>query len=75
MQLDPLSEESDDGLIGNERDIAKDTAREKLADKRPDPLLHESAAILTDTINLLEKDQILSAQVLLQSTTPGHWAN
>ncbi|HHW4676452.1 carboxy terminal-processing peptidase [Xylella fastidiosa] len=75
LQLDPLSEESDDGLIGNERDIAKDTAREKLADKRPDPLLHESAAILTDTINLLEKDQILSAQVLLQSTTPGHWAN
>ncbi|AXI83510.1 tail-specific protease [Xylella taiwanensis] len=75
LQLDPLSEDNDDGLIGNERDIAKDTAREKLADKRPDPLLHESAAILADTINLLENDQLLSAQVLLQSTAPGHWAN
>ncbi|HHW4678847.1 MAG TPA: carboxy terminal-processing peptidase [Xylella sp.] len=75
LQMDPLSEDTDDGLIGNERDIAKDTVREKLADKRPDPLLHESAAILSDTINLLEKDKLLPAQVLLQSTSPGHWAN
>ena len=39
---------ADDGLQASERDIAKDAAREKLAEKRPDPLLRESAAILAD---------------------------
>ena len=76
LPLDPLADDgSDDGLTGNERDIAKDAAREKLADKRPDPLLHESAAILSDAIDLLEHDRPLSAQVLPQSTAPGHWAD
>ncbi|GHH57138.1 MULTISPECIES: carboxy terminal-processing peptidase [Gammaproteobacteria] len=75
LPLDPLADDSDDGLTGNERDIAKDTAREKLADKRPDPLLHESAAILADAVNLLEQDRPLSAQVLPQSTAPGRWAD
>ncbi len=75
MPLDPLADDTDDGLTGNERDVVKDTAREKLADKRPDPLLHESAAILSDAINLLDKDHPLSAEVLPQSTAPGRWAD
>ncbi|HEY0335265.1 MAG TPA: carboxy terminal-processing peptidase [Stenotrophomonas sp.] len=75
LPLDPLAEDSDDGLTGNERDIAKDTAREKAAEKRPDPLLNESASILADAVNLLEDDRPLSAQVLPQSTAPGRWAD
>ncbi|HEY9254244.1 MAG TPA: carboxy terminal-processing peptidase [Stenotrophomonas sp.] len=75
MPLDPLAEDADDGLTGNERDIVKDTAREKAAEKRPDPLLHESAAILADALNLLEQDRPLSAQVLPQSSAPGRWAD
>ncbi|MBN6152727.1 carboxy terminal-processing peptidase [Xanthomonas sp. AmX2] len=76
LPLDPLADDSsDDGLTGNERDIVKDAAREKLVDKRPDPLLRESAAILADALNLLEKDRPLSAQVLPQSTGPGRWAD
>ena len=76
LPLDPLAEDSaDDGLTGNERDIIKDAEREKAAEKRPDPLLKESASILSDAVNLLEKDQPLSAQVLPQSTGPGRWAD
>ena len=46
LALDPLADDSsDDGLTGNERDIVKDAAREKAAEKRPDPLLRESASI------------------------------
>ena len=48
--------------------------REKAAEKRPDPLLKESASILADAVNLLEKDRPLSAQVLPQSSAPGLWA-
>ncbi|OZI86699.1 tail-specific protease, partial [Pseudomonas avellanae] len=75
LPLDPLAEDSDDGLTGNERDIVKDTAREKAAEKRPDPLLHESAAILADALGLLSQDKPLSAQVLPKSTSPGRWAD
>ena len=75
LALDTLAEDSDDGLTGNERDIVKDAAREKAAEKRPDPLLRESAAILADAVNLLEADRPLSAQVLPQSTGVGRWAD
>ncbi|WP_141059426.1 carboxy terminal-processing peptidase [Stenotrophomonas rhizophila] len=76
LDLDPLADDSnDDGLTGNERDIVKDAAREKAAEKRPDPLLRESAAILADAVNLLETDRPLSAQVLPQSTGVGRWAD
>ncbi|WP_313246372.1 carboxy terminal-processing peptidase [Stenotrophomonas rhizophila] len=76
LDLDPLADDSnDDGLTGNERDIVKDAAREKAAEKRPDPLLRESAAILADAVNLLEADRPLSAQVLPQSTGVGRWAD
>ncbi|MEZ0469115.1 carboxy terminal-processing peptidase [Luteimonas salinilitoris] len=75
LPLDPLAEDgSDDGLQANERDIALDTAREKAAEERPDPLLQESAAILADAMRLLDSNQQLSAQVLPESTQPGSWA-
>ncbi|QSX78742.1 carboxy terminal-processing peptidase [Agrilutibacter solisilvae] len=76
LAIDPLADESsDDGLAAGERDIAKDAAREKLAEQRPDPLLRESAAILADAVRLLNADRTLSAQVLPQAATPGHWAD
>ncbi|WP_046657992.1 carboxy terminal-processing peptidase [Lysobacter capsici] len=76
LDLDPLGDDSnDDGLAASERDIAKDAAREKLAEKRPDPLLRESAAILADAVRLLNADRKLSAQVLPTATAPGHWAD
>ena len=75
LALDPLAEDlADDGLGASERDIVKDAQREKLADKRPDPLLRESAAILSDAIGLLGQDRKLSAQVLPDSPGPGRWA-
>ena len=42
LPLDPLADTRDDGLQASERDIAEDAAREKAAEKRPDPLLRES---------------------------------
>lgn len=76
LALDPLADDAnDDGLSGNERDIVKDAAREKLAEKRPDPLLRESATILADAVRLLNNDRQLSAQVLPTATRPGHWAD
>lgn len=73
LDLDPLSEDTDDGLTAGERDIAKDAAREKAAEKRPDPLLRESAAILADAVQVLGGDQRLSAQVLPESKVSGRW--
>lgn len=76
LPLDPLGDDlADDGLGASERDIIKDAAREKLADKRPDPLLRESASILSDAIDALGEDRQLSVQVLPESTAPGHWAD
>jgi carboxyl-terminal processing protease len=76
LALDPLADDlSDDGLGASERDVVKDAAREKLVDKRPDPLLRESAAILGDAIEVLDQDRKLSAQVLPESTGPGRWAD
>ena len=75
LDLDPLGDESDDGLTGNERDVVADAAREKAAEKRPDPLLRESAAILADAIGLLGQDPGLSAQVLPRSTASGRWSH
>jgi carboxyl-terminal processing protease len=75
MDADPLADDAaDDGLQVGERDIIAETAREKAAEKRPDPLLRESAAILADATNLLVQDQELTAQVLPESKLPTHWA-
>ncbi|MGY1408485.1 carboxy terminal-processing peptidase [Luteimonas sp. A611] len=74
LALDPLAESSnDDGLQAGERNVAEDAAREKAAEKRPDPLLNESAAILSDAVRLLDQDRPLAAQVLPESTGPGRW--
>lgn len=74
LALDPLADAStDDGLQASERNVAEDAAREKAAEKRPDPLLHESAAILADAVRLLDQDRRLSAQVLPESSAPGRW--
>ncbi|HRN61712.1 MAG TPA: carboxy terminal-processing peptidase [Luteimonas sp.] len=74
LPLDPLADSSsDDGLQSNERNVAEDAAREKANEKRPDPLLRESAAILADAVRLLNHDRQLSAQVLPESTMPGRW--
>lgn len=73
LDLDPLSDDTDDGLTSGERDIAKDAAREKAAEKRPDPLLRESAAILADAVQVLGRNQPLSAQVLPESKVSGRW--
>ncbi|MFT4196965.1 MAG: carboxy terminal-processing peptidase [Pseudoxanthomonas sp.] len=76
LPLDPLADDlADDGLGASERDIVKDAEREKLVDKRPDPLLRESAAILADAVDILGQNRQLSAQVLPESTAPGHWAD
>jgi carboxyl-terminal processing protease len=74
LDLDPLAEDSDDdGLTSGERDIVKDAEREKAAEKRPDPLLRESAAILADAVRVLGDDRQLSAQVLPESKVRGRW--
>ena len=77
LDLDPLAEDSnDDGLTANERDIVADAAREKAAEKRPDPLLRESAAILADAIDLLQADRQLSARVLPRAAGgSGRWSH
>ena len=75
LALDPLAEDGgDDGLQYTERDVAREAEREKLADKVPDPLLREAAAILGDAARLLDGDRALAAQVLPQSTEAGSWA-
>jgi len=75
LPLDPFAEDdNDDGLQASERNIAKDAAREKMEDQRPDPLLRESAAILSDALVLLNGDRQLSQQVLPASRTLGHWS-
>ncbi|AKC86460.1 carboxy terminal-processing peptidase [Pseudoxanthomonas suwonensis] len=75
LDLDPLAEETDDGLTANERDVIKDAAREKAAEKRPDPLQREAAAILANAIDLLEQDRPMSAQVLPKTASAVRWAD
>jgi len=75
LDLDPLADETDDGLTASERDVVKDAAREKAAEKRPDPLQREAAAILANAIDLLEQDRPLSAQVLPKTASAMRWAD
>jgi carboxyl-terminal processing protease len=76
LALNPLADDgADDGLQANERNVAEDAAREKLAENAPDPLLRESAAILGDAVQLLGNDHVLSAQVLPGAKVLGHWAD
>ena len=75
IEHDALLDSSDDGLQANERDVAKDVAREEAAKKSRDPLLRESAAILGDAIGLLGADAKLAAQVLPQASSAAHWTD
>ena len=75
IEHDALLDSSDDGLQANERDVAKDVAREEAAKKATDPLLRESAAILGDAIGLLGADAKLAAQVLPQASSAAHWTD
>jgi carboxyl-terminal processing protease len=76
IALDPLLQpRSDDGLQESERNVVQDAARDKAAKTITDPLLRESAAILGDAIGLLGADAKLSAQVLPESHSAGHWVD
>ncbi len=76
IALDPLLQPlSDDGLQDSERNVAQGAARDLAAKKITDPLLRESAAILSDAIGLLGADAKLSAQVLPESSSAGHWVD
>ena len=77
LQQDPLLDaRPDDGLAADERNVADSVAREEAAKKATDPLLRESAAILSDAIGLLGKDAGLAAQVLPATrNAAGHWAD
>ena len=76
IELDPLVEaRADDGLQADERNVAESVARERAAEKVTDPLLRASAAILGDAIGLLGRDPKLSAQVLPEARTAGHWVD
>ena len=54
--------------------MVRDAAREKAAEKRPDPLQREAAAILANAIDLLEQDRTLSAQILPKTASAVRWA-
>ena len=76
LARDPLADaRNDDGLLADERDVAKDAARDQAAKNAPDPLLHESAAILADAVGLLGADAKLAAQVLPETRTAAHWVD
>ncbi len=63
IELDPLLRpRSDDGLQADERNVAESVAREEAAKKFTDPLLRESAAILSDLIGALVKDGKVAAR-------------
>ncbi|MDO5506542.1 MAG: carboxy terminal-processing peptidase [Pseudoxanthomonas suwonensis] len=75
LPLDPLAEgASDDGLSAAERNVVEDARREKAAEKAPDPLLRESAAILADATLLLRADPELAGEVLTSTRgRDGRW--
>lgn len=60
----PGGREDDDGLQADERNVAEQVAQEEAAKKRPDPLLRETAAILSDAISMLSADAKLAALVM-----------
>ncbi len=60
----PGGPEDDDGLQADERSVQDQVAAEEAAKKRPDPLLKETAAILSDAITILGADSKLATLVL-----------
>lgn len=61
---EPGGQNDDDGLQANERSVQEQVAAEEAAKNRPDPLLKETAAILSDAITILGADAKLASLVL-----------
>jgi carboxyl-terminal processing protease len=72
--VDPKADD-DDGLQANERNVADQVAAEAAAKNRPDPLLRETAAILSDAITTLSGNATLAAQVLPISHQAKIWSD
>ena len=66
-------DDNDDGLQAGERKIVDQVAEEKKAKERPDPLLKESAQILSDAIVLLEGNKPLLTQVFPSASSATVW--
>ena len=71
----PGGRDEDDGLQADERDVAEQVAQEEASKKRPDPLLRETAAILSDAISLLSSDAQLAAAVLPRTHQATVWSD
>ena len=69
------NDERDDGLQANERSVSKQVAQEEAAKSRPDPLLRESAFVLSDAIGLLSGNPQLAAQVMPVTKRALVWSN
>jgi carboxyl-terminal processing protease len=70
----PGGRDEDDGLQADERNVAEQVAAEEAAKKRPDPLLRETAAILSDAITMLSSDSKLAAAVLPRTHQATVWS-
>ena len=71
----PGGRDEDDGLQADERDVPEQVAQEEASKKRPDPLLRETAAILSDAISLLSSDAQLAAAVLPRTHQATVWSD
>ncbi|MFT3807286.1 MAG: carboxy terminal-processing peptidase [Arenimonas sp.] len=69
------NDDRDDGLQANERSVSKQVAQEEAAKSRPDPLLRESAYVLSDAIGLLSGNPQLAAQVMPVTKRALVWSN
>lgn len=72
---DDTADVSDDGLQADERGVAQQAADDDAAKNRPDPLLRESAAILSDAVTLLKGSAQLTAQVMPVTHQPTVWSD
>ncbi len=65
--------DDDDGLQADERNVGQQVAAEEERKKHADPLVRETAAILSDAISLLSADPRMAALVLPVSHQPTVW--
>jgi carboxyl-terminal processing protease len=75
LGLSMAKSDDDDGLQADERNVAQQVAAEAAAKNRPDPLLRETAAILSDAITVLSGNAKLAALVLPISHTATVWSD
>ncbi len=73
LGLADASSEDDDGLQADERNVSKQVAAEEARKKRADPLVRETAAILSDAITMLDGDPRLAAEVLPVTRSANVW--